>query len=142
MNTPAPPADRDRPHPVGAAAIHATLAVVGATAGALAAYYSYDRTASWGLAAFAFVMVAYPVGRGGARVLLASCKLHRTLYYALLPALATSLLFGSYALWGQLTLSVVFGTAVGSALHYVAVRAFLPAIAAEERARWRRGAAA
>ncbi|HLA62852.1 MAG TPA: hypothetical protein VK610_00375 [Rhodothermales bacterium] len=114
--------------------VHGALAVLGAAVGTLVAAYSYDLTSSWGLALFVFVMVAYPLGRGSARVLLAPHKLARALYFALRPALATVLLVGALALGGPLTLAAVLGLGLGSVLHGLVAPRLFPVLAAEERA--------
>jgi hypothetical protein len=113
--------------------VHAGAALAGLLLGTAAAIYSYDRIVSWSLAAFVFILVTYTVGRGGARVLTQPRKIHRTLYFALLPALATALLLGSYALWGQLPLSVVLGLLAGSLLHGPLGRRLVPSVAHDER---------
>jgi hypothetical protein len=110
-------------------AIFGALALAGAIAGAI---YAYSVESSVWLSVFVALMVLHVIGRGAADVVTDPDKVRRALYFLMLPALATAVLYGAHQAWGEWWLAVVLGLVVGSVLNAILAPALFPRVHREE----------
>ena len=119
----------------GARTVKALLGVVGVVGAIGAGIYTYMTTSDWALAIYAFVMVAYLVGRGLGDILTEPHKIKRALYFAIPAVTATGVLYVTHAWWGMWWLAVLLGLVVGAVLiGGVLATVLFPGIAQEEAA--------
>lgn len=128
---------RPAPAPAGGAAQHrlhqAMFSVLGLLAGIAAAVGAYIWIAdSIALAIYSFFMAMYVVARGLADVISDPQKVRRTLYFLLMPALSTAILWGVYELWSRWWLAVLVGFVVGGALARLVAPFVFPRVHREE----------
>lgn len=100
-------------------AVRAVFGLLAWAGAVLAALYVYDRGDSVWLSVFVGLLVLQLVGRGLADVITDTKKVRRALYFLLMPALATAILYGTYEAWGKWWLAVVLGIAGGQFLSLI-----------------------
>jgi hypothetical protein len=126
----------------GAKVVRAIFGLLAWALAVVAAIYAHNQSDSIWLAVFVGLLVLNFVGRGVADVITDSKKIRRAIYFLLLPACATLILWATYKWWGTWWLSVVLGLIVGQILSTILAMIFFPGIHREEKEdtmqRWRR----
>jgi hypothetical protein len=113
--------------------LHAACEVLGLALGIVAWVYASQQWSSQFLGFFAFAQIAYLVGHGAPEVITRPKRLHRALYFALLPALCVLVLYWVYTSWGMVMwLAVLLGFVAGGLAHTLVALVLLPDIVAEE----------
>ena len=115
----------------GRAGVRGLFGLIGFGAGLWGGWYAHQRTASWALAAFVFVIATFAVSRGLADVITDRQKGKRAVFFGLPPALAVGVLALAQWLWDLWWLSVTLGF-VGYFMGFVIAMAAFPRIAREE----------
>lgn len=113
-------------------AVFGLLGIVAGVLAAIAAYLWIDS--SYALAVYAFLLVAFLVGRGIADVITDPHKARRALYFLLQPAIATAIVYGAYGLWGRWWLAVLLGFVGGAIVAGALGPVLFPRIHQEEQA--------
>jgi hypothetical protein len=113
--------------------IRAVFAAAGLVAGAGAAVLAYVITSSIALPFFVFWMTAYVIGRGAADVVTDPEKIRRTLFFLVMPAVASLVVFLVYWWWDLMWLAVILGFIPGIPLGVIAATLLFPGIAEEEQ---------
>jgi hypothetical protein len=109
--------------------VFGALGVLGGLGGAI---YAFSRSSSFALAIYVFVVVNYVIARGVADAVTDPYKIRRLLYFALMPALSTGLLYLAYRQWDKMWLAVVLGLAGGLVLNGILAPIIFPRIHREE----------
>ena len=118
----------------------AALGLVAGVAAAVAAYQLVDD--SWWLAAFAFLLANYVVGRALGDLVTDPQKGRRAVYFLLQPVVMVAIVYFAHQAWDRWWLAVLLGLAGGGLLGGAFAANLLPGIHREEladtRTRWRR----
>jgi hypothetical protein len=116
----------------GGEGVHTVFSLLGLLAGIGAGVFAYVETESIALPIFVFLMVNMFVARGLGDVVTDDHKLRRVVYFGLLPALCTGVLYLAYQWWELMWLAAIIGLFVGIVLWNLVVMLLFPAIHREE----------
>jgi succinate dehydrogenase hydrophobic anchor subunit len=117
----------------GVQAVRALFGLLAIAAAVVGAFMAYNRAESVWVAVFVALIALQVVGRGLADVLTDTKKVRRALYFALTPALATAIFYGTYQAWETWWLSFVVGLIGGAILGAVLAPVLFPRIHREEK---------
>lgn len=113
--------------------VRGLFGIIGFVAALAGGWYAHERTSSWALAVFVFVLTVYVLGRGVPDVITDSDKGRRIVFFGLPPMLGVVAVMGAYWVWATWWLAVTIGF-VAYFIGFVVVSVSLPRIAAEEHA--------
>ena len=112
--------------------VQSIFGILGVVIGLGGAIYTFTRSSSFALAIFVFFLANYVVARGVADVITDPHKIRRVLYFALMPAACTGILYVTFQWWGRMWLAVVLGFLGGIILNAILAPLLFPRIHQEE----------
>ncbi len=113
--------------------VQGVFALVGLLAGVGGAVWAWLQSSSPSLAVYVFLMASYVISRGVADVITDPHKARRVLYFSLLPAISTGILYLAWQRWDRMWLGVVAALVGGMIVHAVVAPLLFPRIHLEEQ---------